>query len=86
MGFFSNLFRRGSEEPEQPQLTIEELIEKLNYCKEHDLPVQHRIHGDLRVTRVEIDRFFADSDIRTDLMFPYKYFSDGLLTLPPEVL
>ena len=47
MGFFSNLFRRGSEEPEQPQLTIEELIEKLNYCKEHDLPVQHRIHGDL---------------------------------------
>lgn len=86
MGFFSNLFSRSSEDAQQPQLTTEELIEKLNYCKEHDLPVNHRIHGDLRVTRVEKERFFADFDVREDLMFPYKYFSDGLLTLPPEVL
>ena len=86
MGFFSNLFSRSSEDAQQPQLTAEELIEKLNYCKEHDLPVNHRIHGDLRVTHVEKERFFADSDVREDLMFPYKYFSDGLLTLPPEVL
>ena len=86
MGCFSNLFSRSSEDAQQPQLTAEELIEKLNYCKEHDLPVNHRIHGDLRVTRVEKERFFADSDVRKDLMFPYKYFSDGLLTLPPEVL
>ena len=86
MGFFSNLFSRSSEDAQQSQLTAEELIEKLNYCKEHDLPVNHRIHGDLRVTRVEKERFFADSDVREDLMFPYKYFSDGLLTLPPEVL
>ncbi|MBO5517437.1 MAG: hypothetical protein J6A42_05110 [Firmicutes bacterium] len=86
MGFFSNLFNRSGDEPQQPQLTTDELIEKLNYCKEHDLPVNHRIHGSLRVTRVEKERFFADSDVREGLMFPYKYFSDGLLTLPPEVL
>ena len=53
-------------------------------AEEHGIPVRHRIHGDLKVTRVEAERFFADSDSRKDLMFPYKYFDDGLLTLPEE--
>lgn len=85
MGLFSGLFRKEGS-PAQPKLTSEELMEKLKICQEQDLPVHHRFHGDLRVTRVQSDRFYADSDIRTGLMFQYKYFSDGLLTLPPEVL
>ncbi len=83
MGLFSKLLNR-SDARNKPALTEDELIAKLNDCRERGLPVHHRSHGELRVTRVLDDCFFADSDIREDLMFPYKYFSDGLLSLPDE--
>ena len=82
MSIFGKLFTKADGKEKGPSLSEEELIERLQYCKEHDLPVHHRIHGDLKVTRVEEERFFADSDSRQNLMFPYKYFGDGLLTLP----
>ena len=82
MGFLNKLM--GKADTKKPALSEDELIKKLKYCKEHDLPVHHKIHGNLKVTRIEDERFFADSDTRKDLMFPYKYFSDGLLTLPED--
>lgn len=82
MGFLNKLM--GKADAKKPALSEDELIKKLKECKEHGLPVHHRIHGALKVTRVEEDRFFADSKDRKDLMFPYKYFSDGLLTLPDD--
>ena len=82
MGFLNKLM--GKADTKKPVLSEDELIKKLKFCKEHNLPVHHKIHGDLKVTRIEDERFFADSDTRKDLMFPYKYFSDGLLTLPED--
>ena len=84
MSIIGKLFAKPDGNKKTPSLSEEELVERLKYCKEHGLPVHHRIHGDLKVTRVENERFFADSDVRRDLMFPYKYFEDGLLTLPEE--
>ncbi len=84
MSIIGKLFAKANDKEKSPSLSEEELVERLRYCKEHDLPVHHRIHGDLKVTRVEKDRFFADSEDRAGLMFPYKYFGDGLLTLPEE--
>ena len=84
MSIIGKLFAKADGKAKSPSLSGEELIEKLNDCKERGIPVHHRIHGDLKVTRVEKERFFADSDTRKDLMFPYKYFDDGLLTLPEE--
>ena len=84
MSIIGKLFTKADGAKKNPSLSEEELVEKLKYCKEHGLPVHHRIHGDLKVTRVEEDRFFADSEDRTGLMFPYKYFGDGLLTLPED--
>lgn len=84
MSIISKLFARPGGKEKSPSLSEEELIERLKECKEHGLPVHHRIHGDLKVTRVEDDRFFADSEDRTGLMFPYKYFGDGLLSLPEK--
>ena len=82
MGFLSKLLNRNTEK--KPVLSEDELIERLKYCRDNNVPVHHRIHGDLKVTRVLEDCFFADSDAREDLMFPYKYFSDGLLSFPEE--
>ena len=84
MSIIRKLFAKADGTEKSPSLSEEELIQRLKYCKEQGLPVHHRIHGDLKVTRVEEDRFFADSEDRTGLMFPYKYFGDGLLTLPGE--
>ena len=84
MSIIGKLFAKPDGNKKTPSLSEEELVERLKYCKEHGLPVHHRIHGDLKVTRVENERFFADSDVRRDLMFPYKYVEDGLLTLPEE--
>ena len=84
MSIIGKLFAKPDGNKKTPSLSEDELVERLKYCKEHGLPVHHRIHGDLKVTRVENERFFADSDVRKDLMFPYKYFEDGLLTLPEE--
>ena len=84
MSIIGNLFTKADGAKKNPSLSEEELVEKLKYCKEHGLPVHHRIHGDLKVTRVEEERFFADSEDRQGLMFPYKYFGDGLLTLPED--
>ena len=84
MSILNKLLGKADGNAKKPALSEDELIERLKYCKEHGLPVHHRIHGALKVTRVEEDRFFADSDTRKDLMFPYKYFSDGLLTLPED--
>ena len=83
MGFLSSLFSRTGEN-KQPALSEDELIAKLKDCKAKGIPVHHRIHGDLKVTRVLEDCFFADSDVRENLMFPYKYFSDGLLSFPED--
>ena len=84
MSIFSKLFAKADGNKKNAPLSGDELIERLKVCKERGLPVHHRVHGDLKVTRVEEDRFFADSDSRKDLVFPYKYFSDGLLTLPED--
>lgn len=84
MSIIGKLFTKADGAKKNPSLSEEELVEKLKYCKEHGLPVHHRIHGDLKVTRVEEERFFADSEDRQGLMFPYKYFGDGLLTLPED--
>ena len=84
MSIIGKLFAKADGDKKNAPLSEDELIERLKVCKERGLPVHHRIHGDLKVTRVESERFFADSDSRKDLMFPYKYFDDGLLTLPEE--
>lgn len=84
MSIIGKLFTKADGAKKNPSLSEEELVEKLKYCKEHGIPVHHRIHGDLKVTRVEEERFFADSEDRQGLMFPYKYFGDGLLTLPED--
>ena len=84
MSIIGKLFTKADGDKKSVPLSEDELIKRLKYCKEHSIPVRHRIHGDLKVTRVEAERFFADSDSRKDLMFPYKYFDDGLLTLPEE--
>ena len=84
MSIIGKLFTKADGSKKNPSLSEEELVEKLKYCKEHGLPVHHRIHGALKVTRVEEERFFADSEDRQGLMFPYKYFGDGLLTLPED--
>ena len=84
MSTIGKLFTKADGSKKNPSLSEEELVEKLKYCKAHGIPVHHRIHGDLKVTRVEEERFFADSEDRQGLMFPYKYFGDGLLTLPED--
>ncbi len=84
MSIIGKLFAKADGKEKSPALSEDELIERLKYCKERGLPVHHKIHGDLTVTRVEAERFFADSEDRKGLMFPYKYFGDGLLTLPEE--
>ena len=84
MSILNKLLGKADGNAKKTALSGDELIERLKYCKEHGLPVHHRIHGALKVTRVEEDRFFADSEDRKGLMFPYKYFNDGLLTLPEE--
>ena len=55
MSIIGKLFAKADGNKKNAPLSEDELIERLKYCKEHGLPVHHRIHGDLKVTRVEAE-------------------------------